>query len=147
MLGEEKKPRRSFEAAASSGSSALRSGRYAPGEKVDRFLRLAAGGAIQAVETALAFAADVAAGNHLLDQGQLAVGRLERIARRQRLGEAGIDVRHQVQPDQIDEPEHARLRNTQMTSDGRIRFLDGNAGIQGLDDPDLQPVHAPSGWR
>ena len=108
--------------------------------EIDGLLYLGASRAIQPVKSALTLAPGIASRNHPRDQRQIAIRGVKGVAGRQGSGQAGIDVRHEIEPHQVDEAEHTGFRDPHGLADDRIRLLDSQALLDGLDHPDLQPV-------
>ena len=93
------------------------------GGEVAHLLLLRLGVGLQPVEAALALAPDIAALDHFVDERGLVVDRVEGIARRQRVPETPADQRHQVEADQIDQPEDAGLGHADGAAEQGVRLL------------------------
>ena len=110
------------------------------GLQVEHLLGLLPAGLVKPVKPALALAARVAFGDHPLDQFRLAVNGVERVLRRQRTRHAGQHVRHQIEADQVEQPEHTGLGNAEWPADGGVGGFDIDAAVDRLDHGALQPV-------
>ena len=94
------------------------------------------------VETAKAFVAGIAVGDHCADHLVLAANGVEGVTFGKDAAKRGDDIDHQVDPDQVIEAEHARLRNAHGAAHQRIGLLDCQLVAHGLVDPGLQREHA-----
>ena len=111
------------------------------GGQIDRLLDPLPALAPQPVEPALALAAGVAAGDHAPQHlGHLHVA-AQVVVRRQQGVHAPGDVGHQVEADEVEEPEHPGLRDPRGRPQRRIRLLDPEPRRDRLDERALQPEH------
>ena len=110
--------------------------------KVARLFDPFAGAAVEVVEATLALAACIAGLDHRLDQFGLAIDGVKWIVLVERAGEAAQHVRHQVESDQIEQPEDAGFGNPHRPADHRVGLLDRDAVFDRRDDGALQPVGA-----
>ncbi len=94
------------------------------------------------VEAAVALAAGVAGGDEALHDVGAAVERLVRVAGRQPGGEGGVDRQHQVEPDQVEQREHAGARRAEGLRDRGVGVLDRDAAPHRLPDRAADPVRA-----
>ncbi len=109
--------------------------------QADRLLQLSCR-AVDPVEAAATLAAGQALLDHAIEQRHLAQQRPERVVGRQRRLHAGVDVRHQVEPDQVDQTEHAGLRDAERAPHRGVGLLHGEAAIHRLQQAALQPEGA-----
>ena len=100
------------------------------------------GRAVESIEAALALAARVAGGDHFFDHRRIPVDGVERVVLGQGAGEAGQNMRHEVEPHHVEEPEDTGLGDSHGAADHRIRLLDGDLIVDRRDDRVLQPVGA-----
>ena len=112
------------------------------GLEVDRLLDPLPVRPVQAVEAALALASGVTGLDQPPDQRPLAVDLVERIVGRQRGAQARGDVRQQIDPDQIGQPEDAGLGDAERAAEHRIGLLDGHAHLERGGECRLHPVAA-----
>ena len=112
------------------------------GGEVAHLLLFLLGAGLQPVEAALALAADIAALDHLADERGFVVDRVEGIALRQRIPEAAPDQRHQVESDQIDQPEDAGLRHADGAAQHRVGLLHRHPALDRCTHGSDQPVGA-----
>ena len=111
------------------------------GGQIDRLLDPPPTLAPQPVEPALPLAAGVAAGDHAPQHlGHLHVA-AQVVVRRQQGVHAPGDVGHQVEADEVEEPEHPGLRDPRGRPQRRIRLLDPEPRRDRLDERALQPEH------
>ena len=112
------------------------------GLEIDRFLDSGSGRFVHPVEAALALAAGIALRDHAGEQLRLPVDVAVRVAGRQGVEERAADIGHQVQTDQIDQPEHAGLRDAHGAADHGVGLFHGQAKVHRLVDRGLNPVGA-----
>ena len=110
------------------------------GGEVAHLLLFLLGAGLQPVEAALALAADIAALDHLADERGFVVNRAEGIALRQRIPEAAPDQRHQVEADQIDQPEYAGLWHADGAAQHRVGLLHRHPALDRRAHGSDQPV-------
>ena len=67
---------------------------------------------------------------------------MEPVSLRQQAAEALVDVRHQVEADEVDEAENAGLRDAERPAHHGIRLFDRQLGIHRVQHRHLQPVDA-----
>ena len=110
--------------------------------KIDRLLDLAGFRFRKAIITALALAACIAVGDHLLEQLRLLIDAAIGIIGAERGKQALADQRHQIEADQIDQPEHARAGDAHRAAADFVGFFNRQAQIHRRVDSGLQPEHA-----
>ena len=101
------------------------------GFQVADFLDLAAALTVDAVPAALALAAGVALGNHLIEQLGLAVFLAKQIALIDIVVERFGDVGPQIQPDQIHQLEDAGRREAEVAPSEGVRLFDAQTVVGG----------------
>ena len=110
------------------------------GGQVERALQAFPARALGAgVEAALALPPGAALGDHPRDQRVVAQAQHIGIVRRQGRLHAGRDMRHQVDANQVEQPEDTGLRHADRPAHGGIGFLDGQAEVEGAVDRRLHP--------
>jgi hypothetical protein len=110
--------------------------------QVDRLLVLAALRLVDAVEAALALAAGVAVLDHAAYQRHVAVHGVEGVGLRQQAGEARVDVRPEVDADEVDEAEDAGLRDAEGASHHGVGLFHRQSAVDRVEDAALHPVDA-----
>ena len=112
------------------------------GLQIDDFLYPVAAAQIEAVKATLALAPGVAVGDHPRQQlGRTSQG-VEGIVVGQRGCETRQDMRHQIEADQIEQPENAGSGNSGGPPEHGVGPLDADALAEGLSDGGMEPEGA-----
>ena len=88
--------------------------------------------AIDAIEAALALAACISVRDHLLDQRNRVLTAWNGSSVGSVGGKTRIDMRHEVEADQIEQAEHAGLRNAHRLADDGVGLLEVEPDLERL---------------
>ena len=110
--------------------------------QINDFFYLVAAFGVEPVKAAFALTAGVAVFDHPAEKVRRLAQSVEGIVGGQRRLEAGQDMRHQVEADQIEKPENTGPGNARGPPEYGIGFLDADTLAEGFGDRRLQPEGA-----